>query len=322
MRKLNYLVVLFVFVGGLFLQSCNKDEVQKVPEAEMQFVINQTDFEFKTLDDSVPMCQDLSMDYVVFELAGTTYTSPIMFANGKFLTKTVKLDAIDGTYALTSFFVYHDNLPVGPDSQDVMIKAAPLPNSTYHDLMVNKLDLEISVEAFEKAEVIIDVLCYEDIFYDAFGFTWFDMNQVRIERQCVFGDICIPDDYLFEGSPYIQSLYADQENGLQTDMPAIMEVKVYKSTELIRTFSNANWDYPGEGSCLEVYYANDEDLAESFTYEVYVLKPNEANGTMEYQLVGTINFDDEVGGITGDDGVVDFVVGDCNLDDVDYQWAY
>ena len=311
MKKLNYLFIVMMLASGLFMQSCNKDQdVQVAEETELQFNITQTDFEFKGTE-TVPECQDLSMDYVVFDFAGTTYTSPIMFANGSFLTKTVKLQAGAGTYALTSFLVYHDVLPIGQGDEDVLIKAAPAVGSEYHDLMVNPLNMDITVEAFKKAQITVDVLCFEDLMYEDFGFTWFELNQVKIERQCFFGDVCTG-----KINEYVGSLYENQANGLQMDMPAIMEIKAYKEGVLFRTFSNEA--YLGEGQCLEVYWANDEDLVENFTFELYVLLPQ---GTgMAYQLIDTYNFQDEVGVTTGADGVVDFVLGNCSLVDADFTY--
>ncbi len=41
---------------------------------------------------------------------------------------------------------------------------------------------------------------------------------------------------------------------------------------------------------------------------------------LEYVLVDTWTFLDGVGAITGDDGVVDFVIGGCNFDPADYEY--
>jgi len=313
-----------MIASGLFMQSCNKDQdVQKAPEGEFQFTITQTDFDFKGTDVLVPECLDLSMDYVKFNFNGVDYTSPVMFANGSFLTKTVKL--APGTYNLTEFLVYHDAGVIGDESDDVLIKAAPAVNSEYWDLMENPLDLAVTIDAFKKVQKTIDVLCFEDLVYQQFGFTWFNLNQVKIERQCFFGDVCTGKVYEYENS-----LYESQANGLQMDMPAIMEIVASKYDSAsaayvpFRTFSNAA--YFGEGQCLEVYWANDEDLVEDFRFELYVLLPQGLG--MAYQLVGTYDFQDEDtydfqdedGVATGADGVVDFVLGNCSLVDADFTY--
>ena len=120
---------------------------------------------------------------------------------------------------------------------------------------------------------------------------------------------------------YMESLYENQVNGIQFDMPAIFEIKVFKGDdeEALRIFSNADWY--GEGQCLEVYWPNRLDVeGEVFHFELWVLLPT-ANG-FEYVLMDTWTFMDGEGAMTGEDGVVDFVIGDCQIDDADYHLNY
>jgi len=323
------LPILIVFIA---IASCKKDE-PSTPSgeqtAELEFQITQTDFGGLKSTDSVPECNDLlSMDYVVFEFNGTEYVSPIFTTmDGKILTKAVKLPVLanNGTYALTKFVVYHDVLPVGRDAGDIIVRGAPEPNSKFHDLMANKLNLNIEVEAFKKKEVVIDVLCFEDLYYEDFGFTWFEMNKVKIERLCFFGDVCTGKsaDFYVDGS-----WYREQSQGVQMDMPAVMQIKVYKKDGEgnwgvpIRIFDNIlhEDDSPwyGEGACMEVYWANDEDLTEDFKFELYVQLPSGLG--MDWILVDEFEFQDDHGPAAGIDGVVDFVLGNCLIDEADYQY--
>jgi len=329
MKNLRFLsIIALMLVGGLYLTSCNKDkDAQNDQQTEVQFAIQQTDFtNFKEYNpDEVPMCVDLSMDYVVFVIDDgtneTSYTSPVLNANGKLLTQAVKLAT--GDYTLVSFLVYHDNTPAGAGSEDVIVRAAPDPSGIYWDLMEYPLDIPFTVEAFKKQEILIDVLCYEDLWFQDFGFTWFEMNLVKIERICFFGDVC-----MYDAANYAGSDYELQATGLQADMPAIMKVEVYKGQDLIRTFMNDgefHWDanangpnepgylgHYGEGACMEVYWANDEDLTEEFTVILYVLYYDVANDNFDYHYVGEATFDDEFpSALIGPEGVVDFVVGNC-----------
>jgi len=210
--------------------------------------------------------------------------------------------------------VYSANGTPGDLTDDIIVRAAPLPGSEYYDLMMYPLEIEVIIEPFFKIEVPVDVLCFEPLFYDEFGFTWFEFNDVRIEYQCIFGDICVDD---FE--MYIGSLYEQQENGIQFDIPAIFEIHVFKGEdeEPLRVFSNVEWY--GEGACLPVYWPNRLDVeGEVFSFELWVLLPTEDGFT--YVLVDTWTFMDGEGAITGEDGVVDFVIGTCNLDDADYEY--
>ena len=258
-------IIILMISAGLLFTACKKDQPSNPGNqtAELEFVIQQTDFgSLKSTREEVPQCDDQwSMDYVVFNFNGTPYTSPVFLVDGELLTQAVKVvlgqDVGSGVYQLTNFLVYHDVTGNGKSDDDLLLRAAPAPGSTYHHLMVNKLNLDVTVEAFKKHQVIIDVLCFEELFYDNFGFTWFELNDVRIERQCFFGDICV-DDF----GPYAGSYYASQSGGLQMDMPAIMQIKTYKMVDgnwegPMNVFDNVydadGNDWFGEGDYIEVY---------------------------------------------------------------------
>ena len=321
---------LVAFVAMTVIFTACKKEIPETPVAgtvELEFVIDQTNFGgLKSTDIDVPECQDLAWSYVTFKIFdGTTtteYTSEVIhMPNGDQLTQVVKLPSAE-TYTLTEFLVWNDVLPIGPDPLvDILIRAAPADGSEYWDLMVNKLDLPVVVEDFKKKQIIIDVLCFEDLYYENFGFFWFEMNDVKIERQCFFGDICVDDL-----TPYAGSLYAQQSQGLQMDMPAIMKIEVYKSVgevppvwgSPIKTFTNDEWATPGEGACMEVYWANDLDLTEDFKFELYIWLPD-GSGIFDWVPVDTPwEFQDEDCPEAGNDGVVDYVLGTCQIDEVDF----
>ena len=307
MKRFLFLTMAVLFI----LSACKKEQTTPTPQkdGEITFAIQQTDFPSSRDNGDVPLCTELSMDYVTFTLDGQDYTTTILYANGKLLTQPIKVTP--GSYQLTAFYVYHDNLPAGPGPEDILVRAAPQPDSEYWDLMENPLDIEVTVDAFEKYEYIVDVLCYEDLFYQEFGFYWFELNDVKIERQCFFGDICTG-----KLEDFVGSLYEQQQEGLQMDMPAIFYIDVYKGEDLIRTFSNEDW--LGEGQCLEVYWANDLDLEETFTFDLYVLLP-EGEG-MAYQFIHQWVFLDDACPDPGEDGVVDFTVGACQIPDADFTF--
>jgi len=320
MKNLKFLLSAMLIAFGLMFTSCNKDkDKDAIPQGELKFVIEYTDFDLKA---DVPLCSDSSMDYVMFKIDnGDWISSPVLNANGKILTKVLKM--APGTYHLTDFVVYHDVLPVGEGPEDMIVRAAPEVGSEYWDLMANPLDIEIVVEEFIKKEYVVDVLCFEDLFYDKFGFTWFELNLVRIERQCFFGDVCV--DNL---DAYGESVYADQQEGLQSDMPLIMKIEVWHADTLQRTFTN--WDNLGEGDCMEVYWANDEDVEEEFTFILYGWLPD-GTGAFDWGYIGEWTFFDDAcpntdnGDPDNDDGVVDLYVGDCYLSTPDYvfpAWMY
>jgi len=306
MKKLVFLSLTAIAV---IFASCNKDKETAQPsEAEFEFKIEQTDNGFK---NDVPECSDLNMDYVKFVINGETYKSLIYNVEGEYLTQVVKLPA--GDYTLTSFLVYNDNGTAENEDDDILIKASPEPNSQYWDLMTNKLDLPFTVDAFYKKQITVDVLCFEDLFYEEFGFTWFNFNDVKIERQCFFGDICT-DCY----EDYAGSLYEGQVNGIQMDMPAIFEIRMFRdgANEAFRVFNNEDW--LGEGQCLEVYWPNQLNVDEEFTFELWVLLPS--GDTFEYRHIHTWTFMDDDSPATGEDGVTDFILGSCSYDGADYEF--
>jgi len=303
-----------LFVIVLIFTACdkNKDAEQIAAESSFEFIVEQTEF-FKSTNDNVPECSDLEMDYAVFDIDGITYTTNIYIVEGELLTEVIKLPV--GTYQLTSFLVYNDNGTPNDLSDDILVKAAPAIGSEYWDLMSNKLALDITVEAFYKKQIEIDVLCFEDLYYESFGFTWFELNDFKIERMCFFGDICT-DNY----DDFAGSLYEDQPNGIQMDMPAIFQLKVFKENEPdpFKVFDNTEW--LGVGSCLEVYWPNNINEDENFTFELWVLLPSD-NG-FDYVLVNTWDVQDGNGPDVGNDGVVDFVIGGCQYQDSDYEFPY
>lgn len=316
MRKFLFLITAVAFM----FTACEKDQNEAIQNdaqngATIEFKIDQTDFGYK---NTVPMCLDdelITMDYVRFsvlnaDLVTTTYKSLIYVIDGEYLTQVIKLDT--GAYELTSFTVFHDAGVIGDESDDVIIRAAPLPGSEYHDLMMYKLNLAFDVKAFYKQQFEIDVLCFEELFYEQFGFTWFQFNDVRIEQVCVFGDICV-----FNSEDFVGSIYETQASGIQLDLPAIFEVRVYKEgVEIpLRVFSNIEW--LGEGACLPVYWPNRMDVEETFSFEIWAWLPL-VNGGFDYVLVDTWNFLDGDGPVTGEDGVAEFVLGDCIWGETDY----
>lgn len=309
MKKIVLLLLAVSLVG---FYACNKEEEKTQAESSFEFVIEKANF-FKGTADDVPTCADLNLDYAVFELGGVSYTTDLYTVEGELLTEVIKLPV--GLYQLTSFLVYNNNGTPNNLDDDILVRAAPATGSDYADLVTNKLDLEISVDPFKKKQFAIDVLCFEDLYYDSFGFTWFEINDIKIERACFFGDICTGCFDDFAGS-----LYANQENGIQMDMPAIFQVKVYREgeTEPMKTFDNTAW--LGEGSCTEVYWPNNLNEEDNFIFELWVYLP--VGNDFDYVLINSWDVQDENGPQEGSDGVVDFVLGGCQYQNSDYNFEY
>jgi len=299
-----YFSLVAMLLLGLFSTSCKKDKF-KEERGDLSFTITQATFppSRDVVLDSVPECTDLAWSYAKFVLDGDTIkTGLIAMASGVMNTQPLQLDV--GFYSVTGFWVYNDNGTPNDESDDLVIRAAPLPGSLYYDLVENSLNIEVEIQAFKKVGYVIDVLCYEELFYEEFGFVWFELNDVVIHQICVFGDVCTTDPSLYEGSSYAQ-----QANGLQMDMPAIFHALIYKGGVLQSTFSNETW--LGEGDCLPVWWADDVDLDEDFYLVLKTLLP--VGGGFGYVITDSIPIDPDNGsGLTLDDGVLIFEVGNCN----------
>jgi hypothetical protein len=108
------------------------------------------------------------------------------------------------------------------------------------------------------------------------------------------------------------SLYASQENGIQVDVPAIFYIDVTKNGVPVpySPFGNALWFGEGAPLCVE-YPDNLSITGEVFTFELYVLILY--NGEFVYVKYFEWTVVDDGMIPTGGDGIVDFVIGECNL---------
>jgi hypothetical protein len=345
MRKILFVMAAFALILG----SC--DEKVSGPDeqfAEVSFSVNEADF--VTLKSSpgtpgnVPECSDLSMDFAVITIDGMDYTTEIFYANGKYVTQPLKIligaNVPEGAndskiIKITRFLVYNG------DKEDVvnatLIKAAPEDNSDYWDLVdpARRLDLEVTVEKFKKVEAAIDVLCFDPLYYQNFGFTWFKLELMTVKSLCFFGDICTGklEQYMREASPYLP------QTG-NYDLAAVMRVSVYKMIigededyVFVADYNNwDNWIIPGVGDCMTVYWGDYDEKDEDYKIVLEVLLP--VGNTLDYVEQYTWSFNDDAIGTADpsypqtnmwgddlDDGVVDFVVGECAYDKPDYTFA-
>lgn len=314
-------IFLLVSISVVLFTSCTKDNgdifIQEkdvlTNEANIIFSLNEADIQFK-VSDLGPQCNDeLKMDYAVFVLGDTEYTSNIQIVNGALQTQAVKIT--EGTYTLNSFLVFDNNRTPENTSDDILIKAAPQIGSDYYELMANPLDIDIFVHSSNPIEKSVDLLCYDPVYYNEFGFDWTENSGIRIEHQYISGGICVDNINIYKGS-----LYEKQEGDNLFEIPAIFEIHVYKQgvQQALRVFSNEDWQ--GEGQSLEVYWPNRLDLTEEFYFELWVLLPTITG--FEYLLMNTWEFTDDQGASTGLDDTVDFKVGKCLSNDTDYLFDY
>ena len=335
MKNFKFLLSAMLIAFGLMFTSCDKDkDTASQNQAEISFTLNEMDFDtFKgDLNDTLPTCSDLTMDYALatVEASGTTgieYYLPIYDISTPdgtmHETKGLVVDLVQETtklLTLTRFLVYHDVTGDGQSIDDILIKAAPAPGSEYQqflhpDDLLNKI---FAVDAFKKYQIDIDVLCFEPSFYDNFGFYWFTIHTFTKYENWWFGDICITDF-----TPYLQSMYKHQGNGIQADMPAIAMVKTYKWVEtstpgvfdwnLLKEFNNEA--YYGEGQAMNVWWVDEDFTTDRYRFDLYVWLPIDNSFNFDYVLIDDQFFytDGVAEGVYVDPVslVIDYVLGDC-----------
>jgi len=254
---------------------CKKDPVPNDPianKASISFDVVTADFMSYKSIDTTPICNDSTMEYVQIELGGITYYLDILFYDDVNLTtEELFIDLgvnTSQTLLLTEFLVWHDVTPLGQGPEDILVMAAPSPNSEYWDLMEHQLNLEVVVSTLNKTKFLIDVLCFNPSYYTNFGFIWFEAYFYEIETQLWAGNICLTNEIL---ANWGGGLYDGQIGGLETYMPAIMKIEVLKYTtqwDTIGVFDNVAW--LGEGEPIEVYWANSGVVGDQFKFDVYV----------------------------------------------------
>jgi len=309
MKKLFYLFL----IVGLTVVSCNKPiEITTNAEQEVSFRATAADLGFKSTATTTPNC-DLyvpTQALITLEDDLGTELAPItvdIFMNGdEFLTQTFSLPA--GEYVITGFVLTDDNT-----SGASLIYVVPTDGSTYGSSVSDALPINLTVVPFEKNELTIEVLCFNEALYELYGYTWFALDIKEINSFCFFGDICLSlsDNELYAADV----LYSHQvvSGALPHDIAAIFEIRVLDSQGvLLDSFNNESFFGIGAPVCAEYPSFLDVSLelwvwvydGTGFSYQQYytwtivadtdtLLNPNSSNATI------------------GVDGFLDFVIGDC-----------
>ena len=161
-----------------------------------------------------------------------------------------------------------------------------------------------------------------------FGFDWFAITEIVIREQCFFGDFCITNPADYNSSNYgLQSTWPIEVVSF-IDAPAIVSLNVYKNTQTgwvevaNSPFTNntVDADY-GVGSPVCVQYPDNLSIdGEEFKVVLNILIQQGTNFVLAPFHIWYFT-DDEmiVAAPPTSDGVVDFVLGSCNLSDTDLQ---
>lgn len=311
-----------IFIGILILTAvfgCKKwDQNTAVQQPEVVFSIVEVDpqennkstesWECPT-DENGYLLESAIAEVVINDI---TYTPAVYRMNGKLYTKAIKLDALPNEtkiYTVTRFVL--------KSADGTIVMADPEKSSAYSQYVGNAVPFTFEINGFSKVETGVDVVCFLPENYKLYGFDWFSIDETVIREKCFFGDICI------NPSDYVNSDYENQSTGLQVDMPAIVKIVVKKDGVEVENspFTNASDEMGwGLGQPLCVQYPDDLNIeGEEFTFDLNILVADD-QGNFVYQLFHTFTAtDDGPLDVTdyNNDGIVDFVLGDCVYNDPD-----
>lgn len=326
MKKL----LLIAGVFALILSSCTQDLPVVEENSEQEVIFTSNDLKgMKGLYD----CDDVA-EYAKVWLTlqnGDAVPNldyplivPVFYVNNVMYTQAIKLPSGETgiTYKLEKFELF--------DADDLMVNAVPLTGSEYGNMVSVTLPLDIDVSPFTKAEIPLSILCYTEEDYDAFGFTWFRINEEEITNKFFFGDFC---------TKFFEDYADDDYYGPTTavDMKAIFELTLLEkdgsSWNVVRTVDNiGDVDAGNSGGLLELIYPTDNDPdGDLFRIDIKI-RVKVGTG---FQMVdfGSWYFEDESDVMYtnealdqsafdfGTDGVYDFILGNCNANGADFMFA-
>ncbi len=322
MKKL-FLILLAV---GLFA-SCQKKPTAPLAKTQaVSFGVNvmsPNNLKQDPVNDTI-LCTDAIPDMAWIQIDGQDYYAQLTTVDGKLYTQSIQLGP--GPHSLDEFVLYKETDGIqGPTGSDPIVYGTPMTGSAFADYVTNALSFNFNVDEFAKTEVPVEVLCFTPKVYDSFGYDWFIIDRIVIREQCFFGDFCTKH-YM----DYAESDYARQSTGLQIDMPAIFQIK-----GMIKTgdgdwgplpggdggvFTNDNADAGfGVGAPVCVQYPDKLGVTDSLKFELYILVKQ---GTeFNFVLFHTWMFADDEMIPAGNDGVVDFELGNCNVGAADLVLA-
>jgi len=304
------LKILFIVLLAIGLTNCKKDiQEDEAQYAEIEFAVDHIIPDVaKDGGTDVPLCSDTT-DLVpvmaVIVIDGVTYQPEVFFVGGKLYTQTIKLDlgnANSKTFTVTSFYL--------KNAAGDVIMASPMAGSEFAAYVDKPVSFEFTVEKFKKIQVEADVLCYFPAQYQNFGFSWFIIDRIIVREFCFFGDFCIKNT-----GDYLQSPYNGQPGFPQSgyfDAIALMKIVVYRNGELVDVeYTNAN---PNSNifNPLCVKYPDYMDEVDNFQFDLYIMvKVGHIFKFVKFYTFTSVD-NGPLSVPVGNDGVLDFVLGNCN----------
>jgi len=314
MKKRSFLLMITFFTAffAILLNGCKDEQNEPIKTQDVVFGINQLIPAAK----SEVICSDAQPVKAEVVIDGVSYYPNVFTIEGKRYTEAIKLMLEDENH------VFNVSRFVLRDKDDNIVLATPEKNSHFAGYVTKSVGFDFTLSAFKKAQVDVEVLCFQPNEYENFGFAWFALSEIAVREIHFFGDFCT--GYYAD---YAGSLYENQSNGLKPDMPAIFKVVVKKDNVEVPYSPFSNEAFLGEGQPLAVHYPDNlNNSGELFTFELYIYVKQ--GNTFAYKLFKTFKAVDggalqhlngSLVGDVGNDGIYDFVLGSCNLSTTDIQ---
>jgi hypothetical protein len=321
--KMNSNKILLIVLLSAAFTGCQKDDAGKtVATQEVSFGIDLMDidglksgvFECQFDDQGNPLIPTvLEIDITDLDIGTTsTFNPQIFMLDGKLYSQAIKLAT--GQYSISKFLMLTE---IG----GTVVMAIPEASSEFGQYVVNGVDFEFEVGEFSKTQVDVQVLCFSLEKVDEFGFFWFQTNEIVIREQCFFGDLCLKDPTDYAGS-YYDDLFAPLSN-YPFDLPAIYKIEVIRN--------NGDWSKSFTNIVVEdnvatefiaplcIKYPDRVDKDDEFVFKLYIYVRVGSQFQYKYFHSWTIVNDESFD--SGNDGIMGFVVGNCNYNGADLQLA-
>ncbi len=308
MKPLHYIFRLLALLTAVWaLSSCQKlNYTENDTTGEVSF--NSQAVQSKQSPGSFQKEQP-TVDYAIVEINQKTYSLPVYNLNGNTYTTAIKLTP--GNYILSKFLLMNGNQTISDSSDDKIVYATPMTGSQYANFVSHPAGFSFDVQTLNKTEVSVEVLRFKAEDYQKFGFdfTLLPQNTIREQR---FDGRFIPND----PNNYSGSLYQSQTNGLQSIMPAIYKINVYRNNILVTSYNNESTR--GE-QVLTIQYPDDNQTTDQFRFDLYAyVKTGTGFG---YRFIHSWEFTDGQTLLHNNDGIVHFVIGNVQNTEANYVFG-
>lgn len=308
----NLFGMLIVMAIAIFLSlstiSCKKDN-GTAPQSDVSFSVNSVlnqglKSSSATANDTI-ICSDKTPDYIKVKIDALGFKVITVFpsANNKYFSNSIKLNT--GSHTINEFLVYSNNNTPIDSTDDVLLSATPHTTTAFASYVTTPLTYNFNVATDQKTSTNVDVVCFTPQNFTKFGFEYFSLTEINIRQLWFFGDFCVKSKLDYLGSAYNQQTnWGNPNDPSYIDAPTIAKVEVYRNQVLQNTFANSD-----QGEKISVTYGDIKNQVDVFELKLYILVKQ---GTQfNYVLFKSFSFNDVSNIPQGNDGVIDYVLGNC-----------